>query len=298
MVTQKEPAIGQGTLWTPAEVRMPTLTELDINPETVITMSRLLRSVSDYMGLPEAYTGVDAYGLARPEVIHGGLYIERDDPRFRTAQNLVNGVVHPSGDYKIIARYPRPLAQQAMNNTRRSFKLEETIVQGTARRVVDKQGRAVDRDEIEARVRRSAVHQLERYSDKIEKRRNEISEQRLVLRKLVRELRSQGKAHYKARNLNNLRERGERSIREAVEVASINMDWGSVTVDGLHNAVMYKIYGLPGHNNARLRNFREWTMLTGQWTRARLHGFEVALRNCQEELNLYESSISDVPAAT
>lgn len=291
-----EPLIGQGTLWTPAEMRMPQLSDLDIDPEQVMSMSRLLRTVSEYMDVPAEYVATDAYALAKPETVHEGLYIERSDPRFRTAENLVDGVVHPSKDFRTISRNPRALAAQAMNNTRNSFTLEEAVA-GVQPRVVDNKGKEVDRDEIEARVKRSAGHQLEGYAARIENRRNEISAERLALRGLHKELKSGGRAHYKAKNLNTLREQGERSIRTAVEVASINMDWGSVTVDGLHKAVMYKMYGLPGHNNARLHNFADWALLTGLWTRARLHGFEVALRNCLKELAHYEPALRQTDAS-
>lgn len=295
------PGIGQASLWTPAEVRTPSIEDLDIAPERVISMSRLLRTVSEYMQVPADYVDHDAYEMTSPTAIHPGLYIERRDPRFETAENLVNGVVHTSKDFKTISRHPRALARQAMNNTRNSFKLEESMVASSPfTRVFDKNGEEVDRDEIEARVQRSAGHQLEEYLAKIEKRRDEVSEERVGLLGLLKELRSPGRAHYKAKNLNALREQGERSIRLAVEVASINMDWGSVTVDGLHKAVVYKIYGLPGHNNARLRNFKDWTMLTGLWTKARLHGLTVAQKNCAAELKLYEPALgqADVPEAT
>lgn len=292
MKVPKDPGLGQGILWTPSEIKSPTLSDLGIEPDRVVTISRLLRAVSDYMDLPPSYATHDSYELAEPEIIHQGLYIDRRDPRFRTAENLFMGVVHPSQEFGQIARSPSDLARHTKSKTRKSYRLEELMVAGRMEtKFVDKHGVEIDRDEIEARVNRSAGHQLERYTVGLEERRVELLTRRMALLALGTELRSPGLAHYKAENLDKLRIEGERSIREAVEVASINMEWGSVTVDGLHQAAMYKIYGLPGHNNARLKNFLPWTRLTHRWLQARIHTLETALESCRQELAIYQPAL-------
>jgi hypothetical protein len=286
------PGIGQGTLWTPGEMKNPGLADLEIEPTQVISFSKLLRAVSDYMDLPLSYASEEAYAIAEPEQIQKGLYIEKEDKRRKTAENLYRGVVHPSVEFADIARSPADLARHAKNRVRKSFNLEEAMATGSStEKVVDGEGREVDRDEIEARALRSAGHQLEDLNGKVEARIEDLRPRLSSLVRLIKELRSPGKAHYRAENLNGLRVTGEQAIREAVEVASINMEWGSLTVDGIHQAVMYKIYGLPGHNNYRLRNFLPWATLTHNWMRSRLAGLQVSMSRVQRELAIYKPAL-------
>lgn len=299
MTRNLKAGVGQGTLWTPTEIRSPELADLDIASGQVITISRLLKAVSDYMALPPSYASHDAYELAQPELVHPGLYIDRDDRRFRTAENLYMGVVHPSQEFRQISRSPRDMARHAKNKTRNSYHLEEIMVAGKIQTIgLDNKGLEIDRDEIEARAQRSAGHQIERYIEGLEERRVELLAREASLLALGRELRSPGNAHWKAENLNRLRIEGEQSIREAVEVSSINMSWGSIAVDGLHQAVMYKIYGLPGHNNARLKNFLPWTRLTHRWMKARVHTTNSALNACRRELAIYQPALDAVSEST
>lgn len=291
--------IGQGNFWPPAEtLRMPQLADLDVPPDQIISISKLLRIVSEYMALPDDFVTVEGFAMAQPETIRDGLYIRRRDPRFRTAENLHRGVVWPSKEFKAVSRFPGALARQAMNNTRGSFKLEETAVgDQLIQKVFDKEGTELDRDEIERRVKRSAVHQLDAYEERLARYHEELAKQREALLAFWRRLnRLQGNAFFKAKNLDALRLVAERSIRTAVEVGTINLDFGSLTVDGLHRAAMYKIYGLPGHNTTRLRNFRDWTVLTGRWTLTRRDLLDDAIKDLREERALYEPTTkSDVP---
>ncbi|GAC1387480.1 MAG: hypothetical protein NVS1B7_0950 [Candidatus Saccharimonadales bacterium] len=283
-----KPSVGQGMLWTPEDLPTPQFEELGIPGNQIISMSRLLKSVSTAMALPTSYSTVEEFDQSTPATIHPHLYIDKTERRAKTAENLFMGIVHPSQEFRDISKSPEQLARHVKNKTRNSYKLEEVIVHGTTVTTLrDKDGIEVDRDEVHARVQRSAGHALHEYVSKIEMQDRTLQTQHLDLDALMKELKSPGRAHYKAENLNRLRVVGEQAIRESIEVASINAHWPSLTVDGLHKAAMYKIYGMPGHNNARLAYFMPWTMLARNWTRARQHNIQTALRNCQKEYNKY-----------
>lgn len=292
MTADTKPGVGQTSLWTPEQMTAPSLADLDIEPGTIISMSRLLRTVSDYMNLPLSYASVPAYDLAEPQKVSSGLYIERTDPRYKTAENLHRGVVFPGAEFADISRSPNDLARRAKNRLRNTYKVEEVIVgEQIGQTVVDKEGNALDRDEIEARAHRAAGHDIEGYVAKMEARVAAVQARQVVLVALAKELSAPARAHYRAENLDKLRITGERAIRQAIEVASLNMDWGSLTVDGIHQAAMYKIYGLPGHNNYRLRNFLPWAEMTRNWLIARGHGIRSALRDSRRELAYYEPAL-------
>lgn len=293
MSHSSNPGIGQAELWTPADMHTPSFEELDIPPDQIISMSRLLTAVSAAMDVPASYATEAEFYQSTPEVMHPNLYILKEDPRAPAAENLFKGVVHPTEEFSRISRSPREIARRVQSTTRKSFSLEKVIVDGVlSEKATDKDGIEVDRDEIKARVLRSAGHALGGFVSGLTLQQEKLAEQFADLKALDNELLAPGRAHYKAINLDRLRRSGERALRESIEIASINADnWPSLTVDGLHKAAMYKIYGMPGHNNARLGNFRPWVKLTKNWTNARVNNVRHALINAQKELKNYQPAL-------
>lgn len=287
------PIVGQTELWTPTEMRTPSFEDLGILPNQIISMSRLLKAVSHAMDVPASYATEAEFSQSTPGAMRANLHISREDPRAHTAENLFMGVIHPTEEFTSISRSPREIARQVKGRTRKSFNLEEVVIDGVLHeKATDKAGIEVDRDEISARVRRSGGHALEGFIEKLTTQKQKLAEQEVDLIALESELASPGRAHYKAVNLDRLRRSGERAVRESIEIASINAEgWSSLTVDGLHKAAMYKIYGMPGHNNARIGYFRPWTILTRDWTKVRGYNVRRALDNAQKELKIYQPAL-------
>jgi hypothetical protein len=247
-----------------------------------VTFSKFITLVSLRYGLTKADTTVEDLERATPMNIDRGLYIRLvDRERTARAQNLYEEVVFPSPQISLLTKSPSDLAKRAYARAQAANDKKPADQKET------------NRDTVHATASRAAGHVLEKRADSLEELRNGISAELIALRALRRELFAGGKAHYRADNLDVLRQRGHNSIHQAVEVAAINLGWDNDMVDGIQQAVNYNLYGHSGHNNQRIKHWRQYTYMAGKYAGARLDAMAVSQRATAVVLGRYQPFLDE-----
>lgn len=272
-----------------------------VDPEKRITLLRLARSLGHTIeprAEAEAHSdpALDIYRKnfkdADTEALESGLYIPRNDPRYSKAELLVTvstepchldlpgivphdvGVVFPREEFSIVARSAKDLSRHVRAKTRRANGSEE------------------DRDEVEARVNRSAAHAMEGKLKGINELDNYLIDERKLLFTVLREARSLWAAHYKAKNLDKKRKQADELIHNAAETASINLNLGTVTIRAMHRAIASNLYRRG--SSRELRNmWQKYLTMTGRYTNARRGKVSQSKSACEKEFAIYAPSLSE-----
>lgn len=257
----------QGVMPYAAEV-VSTPVHIEIDWERRTNFNRLLERTCAGLGYIPLTRDVGA-GIAEPKVIGQGLYIDVSDRRYRNAEQLYEGVVFPSREFKFIARNPRDLAKHTKSGTREANKTLS------------------DRDEAYQKVGRSAGHVLETQITRLTRYAATMSEKRLRLLSLVRDIDPPlGVVHYKAKNLEIVRNEVDEAIHETAEVATINLNFDTTAVRGLHKVIRYNLYG-SSDQERRMAYWRRYIVMTGKHTRAKLNAATTSKIACERELTIY-----------
>ncbi|HSX45075.1 MAG TPA: hypothetical protein VLF39_03150 [Candidatus Saccharimonadales bacterium] len=287
MPTEDDQTFGQQNLMhtfeaIPRTDLLPPDMPVELVENRKVTFSKLINMVSYRYGLTKADTTIEDLERARPMNIDRGLYIPKEDKeRTEQAEHLYQEVVFPSPQFGLITRSPRGLANRAYAKTQAA----------NDRKPADQ--KQTDRDIVHATASRAAGHALEKRADDLEELRNGISAELIALRALRREIGSGGRAHYRAENLDKLRQRGHTSIHQAVEAAAINLGWDNQLVDGVQQAVNYNLYGYHGHNNQRIKNWRQYTWMAGNYAKARIKAMAVSQRATSVVLKRYQPFLDE-----
>ena len=208
-------------------------------------------------------------GLAEPNIIERGLYIERPDPRHRTAEQLYGGVVFPAGEFMVVARSPNDLARHVRSGTREA---NMTVV---------------DRDEVDEKVGRSAARSLKSNITRLARYTASMSEKRLKLLSLIHDIDPPlGVVHFKARNLDRLRKKVDLAIHETAEVATISLDLDTSAIKSLHKVNRYNLYG-SNNQQRRMSYWRKYILMTGKHTKTKMEAASGSINACERELKVY-----------
>lgn len=270
---------------------------LDIDLGRKLTLRRLTALYAGDLALPaEEITEVAAVN-ATPATLEDGLYIARDDARFKTAESLVfvdskyateeakaasrtgeptkvppidTGVVFPAYEFKLVGHHPRALGKHTRNRARNA------------------NAGNPDRDEADEVVGRSGGHALERYLGGMETVQERLVSERQVLRSLLKDLISPAwQAHYKGRNLEKRREETDDKIHEAAEIATVNLNLGNTAINGLHAAIRYNLYG-QAPEDQQTNWWKRYIIFVGRYTSARIDRLTSASESCKDELKRYQ----------
>lgn len=246
-------------------VATPHKVEIDWDRRT--TFNRLLIATCAEIGAVTCTRDVSA-GIAEPPIIERGLYIDRADTRTATAEQLYDGVVFPSDEFTVISRSPRDLTKHVRSRTREANKT------------------LFDRDEADQKVGRSAAHALETQSTKLSRYIATMADKRLKLLSLLKDIDPpHGVVHFKAKNLERVRKNTDEAIHETAEVASINLNFDTTAIKGLHNVIRYNLYGT--NQARRMQYWRRYVVMTGRHTKAKIVAAGNSQTACERELRIY-----------
>lgn len=266
-----------------------------LGPDKRITLGRLAvslgREISDEPRKSEhADNALEIYRkdlyAAEPQTIEMGLYVPPGDTRYKTAELLVTvgdepcdlelpgvvdrhvGVVFPRDEFHIVARNARDLSKHVKAKTLRA------------------NGDNPDRDEVEAKRYRSAAHAMDQKIQGLGKLENKLIEERYLLGKIFRDTRSTWRAHYKLRNLDKDRKQVDELIHETAETATINLNFGTTSINALHRAITSNLYR-RGSAHEITRMWQRYSAMVGKYTNARRGKVVQSRSACERELGIY-----------
>ena len=255
----------------------------EASDEDRITLGRLISLAGqDLVILPEPETA--DFKHADPSDIENGLYIPYGHPIYASAQQLVRvginpasrpslentGVVFPSSEFQTVARNPRDFARHIEAQTRNANESNP------------------DRDEVNRKVGRSVGHALSTKITSISALDAQIKQDMVTMRSLYRDLNSSWIAHYKVKNLEPKRALADDKIHEVAEISTINLNLGTVAIQGLHLAIKKNLYGGNRTHAEVAYNWQKYIKLVGRHMGAKVHKLEVSEAMCRDEFSRYK----------
>jgi len=254
-----------------------------VGEEDRITLGRLIRLA----GEPLDFTfepSIEDFDHSAIPAIERGLYIPYYDTRYQSAKQIIRlgvrpdmpanggnvGVVFPADEYHIVARNARDLATHTEARTRRANESND------------------DRDEVRQKAGRSAAHVLAGKIAGMARFKAELLSDQKMLRGLYRDLGSSWIGHYKVKNLERHRVATDEKIHEAAEVSSINWNFGTGAVKGLHKAIKRNLYGGNKTHAEIARTWRDYITMVGLYAGAKILKVELSQNMSETELEKYE----------
>ncbi len=258
----------------PPNLEAPELPE-NLDRNRIITAGSLLRILSETVEVDLSSVSTADIDNTAPKVIEYGLYIPKEDPRFRKSKHTYEEVVFPVEQWLEIARSPSDLARHMYSRTQKV----------NAKRPPET--RVDDRDVMHATAMRAGGHTLEERLVKLDGLYNSTFDELDALRRLHTELKFWFQARYRAENLDVLRKVGHNAIHRAAEVSVVNTKKKNVDVDGIHRAIHYKLYGPQSTSNRRVKNWRQFTYLAGTYAKRRIDAIITSMHATEASLDEY-----------
>lgn len=245
----------------------------DIDYDRRITFGRLLTATAAALAVPEGYASPVDLERSRPEVLVGGLYIRRQDPRHGSSHLTYSEVVFPSQEFDTVARSPHDMGEQVYGLNHKRNKS------------------TTDRDERHATAMRAAGHVLDERLTKLNGFRARLIMREHTLSRLMSEVVQTEHpwiAHWKAGNLEAARAMADQAIHETAEVATVNLGWNHAAVEGMHRAITTVLYR-PDQNLGLMRaGWRAYLKMVLDHTAAKAQLVSRSYQGCMKELETYQ----------